>query len=64
MDIKDVRGKGDAELAGELRDQRETLRRARFELAAGREKDVRAVRKVRRAIARMLTVLAERHRSA
>ncbi|MBI4134223.1 MAG: 50S ribosomal protein L29 [Candidatus Terrybacteria bacterium] len=63
MDIGDIRGKGDKELLSDLHGQREALRSARFELAAGRKKNIRAIRETRQTIAKMLTVLAERHRS-
>lgn len=64
MDIGDIRGKGDKELLRDLRDQREALRGARFELATGRKKNIRAIREFRQTIAQILTVLAERRRSA
>lgn len=43
-----------------LQEKRENLRIFRFDLAAGKVKDVRAVRETRRNIARIKTLLAKK----
>ena len=64
MDVKELRTKTDAELKRELAEKRELARRTRFDLAAGRVKNIRTLRDTRRTIAQMLTILAEREKSA
>lgn len=60
MRIQEFHQKQEGEIRRELAGKREFLRRARFELSAGRVKNIRAVRGTRRDIARMLTLLRER----
>lgn len=64
MDVATLRQKTDGELRRELIEQREALRKTSFELAAGRVKNIHAIRTIRRTIARILTILNERKRSA
>lgn len=64
MDRKDLHTKTDAELKRELAEKRDFIRRTRFDLAAGRMKNIRMLKDTRRTIARMLTLLAEREKSA
>ena len=64
MKAQEIRTKKDTELVRELAETREQLRQARFELAAGRVKNIRIVQELRRTIARILTALAERKQSA
>ena len=54
--MKEMRQRPAEELGRELGEQRDRLRVSRFELAAGRVKNIRTIRKTRRAIARLLTV--------
>ena len=57
---QELRRKNDFELVSELAEKRETLRKARFDLAAGRVKNLRMIRDTRRSIARLLTIANER----
>lgn len=58
METQELRTKTEQELLGELAEQREALRRLRFEFASGRVKNIRMMREARRTIARILTLLA------
>lgn len=60
MEAKEIRIKSQEELFRNLAEERESLRRARFELAQGRVKNIRMIRKTRRHISRILTVLGEK----
>lgn len=60
MDAKELRLKSRDELVRHLSEERESLRKARFELAQGRVKNIRLIRETRRGIARLLTVLKAR----
>lgn len=60
MDAKELRLKSRDELIRSLSDESETLRKARFELAQGRVKNIRTIRETRRGIARLRTVLREK----
>lgn len=60
MDMSEFRHKHDGELRRDLAGKRDFLRNARFELSAGRVKNIRAIRETRRDIARILTLLRER----
>lgn len=60
MDIKELREKTDVELNKALADARNRLRELRFKEAAKQLSDVREIRETRKAIAQMLTLLAER----
>lgn len=64
MKTKEIRLKSPSGLESEIAEQREILRRARFDLAAGRVKNIRQIRGTRRSIARLLTVLKEMRKSA
>jgi large subunit ribosomal protein L29 len=57
MKINELRQKSKSELQKILLDDREKLRQLRFDLAAGKVKNVREVRKTRKDIARILTML-------
>lgn len=59
-DIQDLKNKPDAELARLVRDGNDELRVLRFDLAAGKVKDISKIREVRKSIARMQTFLNER----
>ena len=57
MKIQELRQKSKPELQKILSDNQEKLRQLRFDLAAGKVKNVREVRKVKKDIARILTIL-------
>jgi len=57
MKTTELQQKSKSELQKILSDNREKLRQLRFDLAAGKVKNVREVRKVKKDIARILTVL-------
>lgn len=57
MEINELRQKSKTELEKTLQDSRERLRQLRFDLAAGKVKNVREVRKIKKEIARILTLL-------
>ncbi len=60
MEIDKVRALSDAELEQALRDAKQGLWQARFELATRQLKDLSAIDRSRRDIARILTVRHER----
>ncbi len=57
MKLNELRQKSKTELQKMLQDSRERLRQLRFNLAAGKVKNVREVRKIKKEIARILTLL-------
>jgi large subunit ribosomal protein L29 len=57
MDIKELKVKSKEELNKLLSDNRDKLRDSRFKVANRQLKDVRGIRKIKREIARMLTIL-------
>ena len=57
MKIADLRSKPKLELEKFLNENRERLRQLQFDLAAGKVKNVREIRKIKRDIARILTIL-------
>lgn len=57
-EIKELKNKSTEELHKLLHESREELRVLRFDLAAGKVKNVSAIREVRKRIARVLTFLA------
>ena len=57
MKTKELQQKSKSELQKILSDNREKLRQLRFDLAAGKVKNVREVRKIKKDIARILTLL-------
>jgi len=57
MELNELRQKSKTELQKMLQDSRERLRQLRFDLAAGKVKNVREVRKIKKEIARILTLL-------
>jgi len=60
MKIVEIRKKSRTELKNILQDLRNKLRALRFDLASGKVKSVRDIRKTRRDIARILTILKEK----
>ncbi len=57
MKITEFRQKPKSELQKSLQDSREKLRQLRFDLASGKVKNVREIRKIKKDIARILTIL-------
>jgi len=57
MKTTELQQKSKSELQKILSDNREKLRQLRFDLAAGKVKNVREVRKIKKDIARILTIL-------
>ena len=56
MKIAELRQKAKGELEKILADSRERLSQLRFDLAAGKVKNVREIRKIKKDIARILTL--------
>lgn len=61
---KDIRGRSDEELRVLVREKREELFKLRFQQFTGQLENVARLRQVRREIARALTHMAEKARSA
>ena len=59
MNIKELKQKTEPELKKILRDNKEKLRELRFNLAAGKIKNVREIRKIKKEIARIITILSQ-----
>jgi len=57
MEIKELKQLAKEELKKKMEDAREKLRQMRFDLQAGKVKDVREVRQIKKDIARILTLL-------
>ena len=57
MKIKELKTKGKEELQKMLEDDREKLRQLRFDLSAGKVKNVREIRKIKKEVAQILTLL-------
>ncbi len=55
--INELKQKSKEELQKTLEDDREKLRQLRFDLSAGKVKNVREIRNVKKEIARILTLL-------
>jgi len=61
MKWKDLKGKTDKELTSLLIQERENLRKMRFQITAGQLTNTSQVKKTKRIIARILTLLKEKH---
>lgn len=57
MRVTELRRKSKQELKKLLEDNREKLRQLRFDLSAGKVKNVREIRRIKREIAQTLTIL-------
>ena len=57
MDLAELRQKSKTELQKILQSSQERLRQLRFDLAAGKIKNVREIRKIKKEIAQILTLL-------
>lgn len=64
MDVKDLRKLPDEKLLDDLEDQREALFNLRFQKGFGQLEDPNALRRTKRDIARILTVIRERQIAA
>ena len=60
MKIAELRQKPKPELQKTLQDNREKLRQMRFDLVSGKIKNVREIRKIKKDIARILTLLKQK----
>jgi large subunit ribosomal protein L29 len=59
MELAELRQRPKNELQKMLQSSQERLRQLRFDLAAGKVKNVREVRKIKKEIARILTLLKQ-----
>ncbi|KPJ73351.1 hypothetical protein AMJ48_01770 [Parcubacteria bacterium DG_74_1] len=59
MELAELRQRSKNELQKMLQSSQERLRQLRFDLAAGKIKNVREVRKIKKEIARILTLLKQ-----
>lgn len=57
MKINELKTKTESELKKFLQDNRERIRQLRFDLASGKVKNIREIRKVKKIIAQVLTLL-------
>lgn len=57
MKINELRQKSKSELQKFLAESREKLRQLRFDLESGKVKNVREIRKIKKEIARILTIM-------
>jgi large subunit ribosomal protein L29 len=64
MDIDEIRALSDAELEQKLREAKQELWSARFALSTRQLKDYSSIQRIRRTIARILTVQRERQLAA
>jgi large subunit ribosomal protein L29 len=62
-DIQEFKNKQDGELERIVKDKNEELRVLRFDLAAGKVKDISKIRDARKTVARAKTILHERQAS-
>lgn len=60
MKIGELNQKSPAELRKLLKENREKLRQLKFDLASGKVKNVREIRKIKKEIARILTLLGQK----
>ncbi len=63
MKISELRTKTESEIKKILQDNRERMRQLRFDLASGKVKNIREIRKVKKIIAKSLTVAKERNKN-
>ncbi len=60
MKIKELRKKSKDDLDKILQDDREKTRQIRFDMSSGKVKNVREIGKIKKEIARILTILNEK----
>lgn len=63
MKIKELKGKTEKELQNLLVESREKLRQLKFDLMAKKVKNVMEIKKLRREIARILTILNQQKKN-
>ncbi len=63
MRARDLRNKSEEELHSLLQQKREALRQLRFDLVAGKVKNLREIRAIKKDIARILTVINEKRKA-
>jgi large subunit ribosomal protein L29 len=61
MKMIELRQRSKEELEKLLEESRERLRQLKFDLAAGKVKNVREIRKIKKEIARILTLLCQKN---
>jgi len=59
MKISELRTKTESEMKKIIQDNREKVRQLRFDLASGKVKNIREIRKVKKIIAKALTATKE-----
>jgi len=64
MKIYELRKRPKEEIQKILKDDREKLKQLRFDLAAGKVRNIREIRKVKKEIAQILTLLTELSKKA
>jgi large subunit ribosomal protein L29 len=64
MDVRDIRKMDDKQLADALEDQKEAMFNFRLQDASGQLEDPNAIKRARRDIARLKTVIRERELAA
>lgn len=62
-EFEELKTKPAAELQQTLRETRERLRALKFDLAAGKTKNIQELRSIKKDIARLLTILREAKKS-
>lgn len=60
MKITEIKQKPKKELRRILHESQEKLRQLRFDLSAGKVKNVREIRKIKKDIARILTIICQK----
>ena len=60
MKVKELRQKSKDDLKKILQDDREKVRQIRFDMSSGKVKNVREINKIKKYIARILTILNEK----
>lgn len=61
MKFKELQQKSKPELQKLLQESRERLRQLRFDLISGKVKNIKEIRMTKKEIARILTLLGEKH---
>lgn len=56
-EFEEIKSKTETELLGSLGESREKLRVLKFDLAAGKVKNIRQIRELKKNVARLLTLL-------
>ena len=64
MKMRELLNRSDQDLQKDLQEMREKLRSFRFDLEAGKVKDVRGIRQLKKDIARILTLINQRRKKS